>query len=104
MKLNELDIGNINGYLKITDLENIFDVFTDKRDNAVFNLNESLYINVDPSVLPEHICSSEMHWTTLSYILYGTTRLAWLLMKINNVDAKDVFVSKKPGERIRYLP
>ena len=104
MKLSDLDITETGRYLKITDLENIFDIYIDKRDNAVFNLNETLYINVDKNALPEHICTSEMHWTTLSYVLYGTTRLAWLLLKVNGVDATDIFKAKQPGEKIKYLP
>ena len=41
MKLVDLDITDTGRYLKITDLENIFDIYTDKRNNAVFNVNES---------------------------------------------------------------
>lgn len=40
----------------------------------------------------------------LSYKLYGTTRLAWLLMKLNDVDASNVFDQKMPGDKIWYLP
>ena len=104
MKLVDLDIDETGRYLKITDLENIFDIFTDKRENAVFNLNESLYINVDRNSLPQHICTAEMHWTTLSYVLYGTTRLAWLLLKVNDVGPDEIFKAKQPGDKIRYLP
>ena len=104
MKLVDLDTEYTGKYLKITDLENIFDIFIDKRKNAVFNMNETLYINIDKTTLPEHVCSSEMHWTTLSYQIYGTTRLAWLLLKINDVEAKDIFVAKQPGDVIKYLP
>ncbi|MBP5784267.1 MAG: hypothetical protein J6W16_01615, partial [Methanobrevibacter sp.] len=63
MKLVDLDIEETGKYLKITDLENIFDIVVDKRENAVFNANETLYINVDRDLLPEHIVTSEMHWT-----------------------------------------
>ena len=94
MKLVDLDISETGNYLKITDLENIFDIYVDKRNNAVFNANETLYINVNKDTLPEFVCSSPMHWTILSYKIYGTTRLAWLLLKINNIDMKDVFVPR----------
>lgn len=104
MKLVDLDISETGKYLKITDLENIFDIYVDKRNNAVFNLNETLYINVDVSQLPEFICNAEMHWTTLSYKIYGTTRLAWLLLKVNNVDARQIFDAKQPGDKVKYLP
>ena len=104
MKLYDLELNETNNYLKITDLENMFDVFTDKRNNIVFDLNKTLYINVDPSRLPVYECTAEMHWTLISYKLYGTTRLAWLLWKINKVDAGNIFVAKQPGEKVKYIP
>lgn len=91
-------------YVKVTDLENMFDTFVDFRDNRVFDLNRTLYINVDPDRLPTFTIDVEMHWTTISYKIYGTTRLAWLLWKLNNIDASNIFISKKPGEVVKYLP
>ena len=104
MKLVDLDIEETGRYLKITDLENIFDIHVDKRGNAVFNMNETLYINVDRNSLPSFTCTSEMHWTTISYAIYGTTRLAWLLLKLNNVEPIELFNAKQPGDKILYMP
>ena len=39
----------------------------------------------------------------MSYIIYGTTRLAWLLMKLNKVKAADVFAQLKAGTTVKYL-
>lgn len=102
--LMELDNDDINSTLKITDLENMFDIFQDKRGNLVFDVNKTLYINVDKDVLPEFICDHEMHWTLISYKLYSTTRLAWLLWKINDIGPADIFTAKQPGDKIKYLP
>ena len=55
------------------DLENMFSIHVDKRDNYVFNLNET------------------------------ATRLAWLLMKLNNVKAENIFDPKKAGDTIYYV-
>ena len=85
ISLMQLDNADINVTLKITDLENIFGVYQDKRKNLVYDINETLYINVDKSILSTFICDCDMHWTLISYKLYGTTRLAWLLWKINDV-------------------
>lgn len=104
MKLVDLDIDEVNSYLKITDLENLFDVFIDKRQNVVFDVNKTLYIDVDPSKLPEFVVDTPMHWTLISFKIYGTTRLAWLLWKLNRVDARTIFDAKQPGEKIKYLP
>lgn len=45
-----------------------------------------------------------MHWTLISYKIYGTTRLAWLLLKLNNVQTKDIFKIINAGESIVYFP
>ena len=45
-----------------------------------------------------------MHWTLISYKIYGTTRLAWLLWKANNVQMADTFKVKMPGDIVYYLP
>jgi hypothetical protein len=52
-----LNNDDINQNLKITDLENIFELYQDKRGNLVFDLNSTLYINVDKSTLPEFTCN-----------------------------------------------
>lgn len=104
MKLFDLEINETDNYLKVTDLENMLDVFTDKRGNIVFDLNRTIYINVDPNRLPEYECKAQLHWTTISYNIYGSTRLAWLLWKLNNIDASNIFQAKQPGDKVKYLP
>lgn len=106
MKLREMEDIQIKDreWLKITDLENIFDVHIDKNGNYFYNINNSLYINVDENILNEYICSCSMHWPLISYKIYSTTRLAWLLMKLNNVECKDIFKKKEAGDKIKYLP
>ena len=104
MKLVDLEDQQFDSTLKITDLENMFDIFVDKRLNRVFNLNSSLYVNVDKSLLQTFQCDYPMHWTLISYHIYNTTRLAWLLWKVNDVSPRDVFKAKQPGEVVYYLP
>ena len=101
MRLSELEL-NLD-FIKITDLENIFNVYQDKNNNYFYNLNSTVYINANNDTLRTYICNYEMHWPLISYKLYGTTRLAWLLLKINNVQPKDIFKTKKPGDSIKYL-
>lgn len=104
MKLQDIDDQDFNSFLKIYDLENMFDVNVDAKGKRVFNLNKTLYVVVDTEKLPEFICSSEMHWPLISYKIYGTTRLAWLLWKLNDVKASDVFKAKQPKDVVKYLP
>ena len=39
----------------------------------------------------------------MSYNIYGTTRFAWLLMKINNIDASKMFDPVLPGQKVLYV-
>lgn len=99
MKLMDLN----QEFVKITDLENMFKITIDSNNNYVFNLNETIYLNIDKSNLNTYTCSYISFWPLISYKLYNTTRLAWLLMKINDVSAKDMFKALEPGDIIYYL-
>lgn len=100
---NMLKDANINDYnLSKADLENILAVYTDKNNNLMLNLNETLYI-AGIKKLETTMVNHPIHWSTLSYQLYGTTRLAWLLIKINNISAKNIFNKIEPDIPISYL-
>lgn len=75
----------------ITDLENALSIYKNKDGNYIYNLNETVYLNIPTSRLEIYIPDHPSHWPLISYKLYNTTRLAWLLMKVNHIDAKDVF-------------
>ena len=45
MKISNFDIDD-RRYLKVSDLDNLFSVRKDSRGNYVYNLNETIYINV----------------------------------------------------------
>ena len=97
------DILDSPKWLKQTDFENFFNVYVDKRQNYVFNLNTSIYLNMSDSSLQTYQLTHDMHWPLISYMLYGSTRFAWLLLKINNVSTADVFKIKHNGDVIKYL-
>lgn len=91
-------------YWKTTDFENLFDINSDRLGRYGFNLNENLYLDIPDSALNTYTCQySEMHWPLISYIIYGTTRLAWLLMKLNNVSVKDMFTPKRASDTVKYI-
>lgn len=100
IKLNE---SNIDLRLKKYDLENMLSIFKDKNNNFVFNLNETLFINVSFDSLLPYKVNYPMHWSLISYKLYGTTRLAWLLLKLNNVACEDIFKKVDSNTAIVYL-
>ena len=95
---------NERAYLKMTDLENFFNVYLDKRGNYVYNLNTSIYFDIEDNALEEYVLNHDMHWTLISYKLYQTPRLAWLLMKLNNISAADVFKKRLASEKVKYIP
>lgn len=104
MKISDFEDEDTIGYLKITDFENFFTVHEDKNDRYFYNLNETLYFNVDKDSLSDYVCTMTMHWPLISYKLYGTTRLAWLLWKLNDIGPADIFKAKNPGDVIKYIP
>ena len=90
-------------YIKITDFENILSIYIDKKNNYFFNLNSTVYINISDDQILTYVCDFELQWPLISYKIYGTTRLAWLLMKINNVNIKDVFKTVPIGTKVKYI-
>ena len=89
-------------YLMLQDLENMLTVHADKRGNYVFNLNQGIYVSISRDHLSYFTLTHPMHWPVISYIIYDTTRLAWLLMLVNNVKIDRAFDIIQPGESILY--
>ena len=92
------------GYLKVADLENMFDVFTDEQGRYYYNLNETVYLNINESQLERYVVKYECQWPLISYQIYGTTRLAWLLMKVNKVPPQRMFKALRPSDEVLYPP
>lgn len=105
MKIYDLktDSSRETEYLKITDLDNVFNIVVDKRNNFIYNLNSTLYLSIDKSNLLLHQLDHDAYWTTISYKIYGSTRLAWLLMKLNNVGVKETLNIKHAGDVVYYI-
>lgn len=98
LKNSGIDINNSKA-----DLENILSLYTDKNNNLVFNLNETIYLNFPSSCYETIIVDHPIHWSTLSYKLYGTTRLAWLLLKLNFVPIDLMLKQIEPKTTVVYL-
>lgn len=102
MKISDIATGSAKDTLKITDLENIFNIYEDD-GNYYYNLNETLVIDFNKDQLSRYVVTHDMHWPTISYQLYETTRLAWLLMKANKVDKRAAF-DVIPAGTVVYFP
>jgi len=83
MKISDID--SESNVVSMLDFENFFDITTDRNGYKRYNLNSTLYLNYSYGDLLEYVPSHDLHWTTVSYNIYGTTRLAWLLCKINKI-------------------
>ena len=89
--------------VKFDDLETTFNIYQDKYNYFYYNLNSTVYISIPSSRLKTYVCQHDVHWPTISYNLYGTVRLAWLLMKINNITPMISFKIIPAGSQIKYL-
>lgn len=99
MKISEFD-----NEVKLVDFENFFEIYEnkyDKRKPYVYNLNSTVYFKGVPK--KTFRLKHDMFWTTISYELYNTTRLWWILMKVNNVDTKNLFEPVRADETVKYL-
>jgi len=89
-----------------TRYENIFKVFKvlKDKDNSyyLYNINNKVIIpdNLDNNVYSTITISRNTAWTTLSYKLYGTIDLWWLIFLINK--PKDIFLARS-GESYKYI-
>lgn len=85
------DVEEYTPDMKFTDFENFFTVHQNDDGKMFYNLNETLYINIPEDRLQSYTLKKNMFWTTISYVLFETTSLAWLLMKINDVKPLNMF-------------
>lgn len=84
------------------DYANIFTTYVDDNGYSFYNLFNNINIDgdVDPSLYSEDYIYSHNSWYQLAYKYYGTTRLWWILLVINNVNNPfDV----NPGTKIKIL-
>lgn len=89
--------------LTFVDFENFLNIYQDKDDFYFYNLNSTLYLDVPESRLKKFPCQHDLHWSTISYKIYGTVRLAWLLMKINHITPATAFNIVPAGSIVKYL-
>lgn len=70
-------------------LANLFLQFKDKNGKTVFNVNDTLtfdFSDTASSIFINHVVGEKDTYQTISYRYYGTTRLWWIIAKINNVE------------------
>ena len=86
------------------DLEQMLNVYLDEHGMWNLNINSSFYaINLPDEILSGYVLPSDMRWPSISFQIYGTTRLAWLLMKLNGIKDGDIFKVMPAGHAVKYL-
>jgi len=86
------------------DMEQMLNAYLDDQNVWTLNINSSFYaVDIPEEVFSYYITTSELHWPTISYNIYGTTRLAWLLMKLNGIKDGNIFNRIPSGKAVRYL-
>ena len=86
------------------DLDKMFSLFIDEKGRWQYNLNSTFYlIDIPDEVCQWYICPTDMHWPSIAWKVYGSTRLAWFLMKLNDIRDQNIFEQVKAGTKIRYL-
>lgn len=86
------------------DMANLFIQFLDKNNNYVYNINDSVALNfLDPSdsLVSIYAVGDKDTFQTIAYKFYGTTRLWWLVARLNNVS--DAFERPKSGTYLKIL-
>lgn len=104
MKSDRTKISDIDSSTKIVDFENFFDVYEDSNtvgNPYFFNLNSTVYI--EGIHTNNFTLKHDMFWTTISHVLYGTTRLWWVLMKINDVRMDKTLDVVKAASTVKYI-
>lgn len=73
------------------DLANMFSEYTDEYNNITYNLLRTLTIkgidNPQTGYVNKYRTKESDNWHIVSYNHYGTTRLWWLLCKVNGISA-----------------
>lgn len=103
MRLTDLSQENL-GYLQLQDFENILNVGLIDNKYYIYNLNSTLYIKADSNNgIQTYVLRTAAHWPLISYLIYGTTRLWWLLCKLNDENINNIFNAKEIGTEIKYI-
>lgn len=85
-----------------TRYENIFKVYQTEDQKYFYNILNSIVLpeKLDESVIDKIKLSKRIPWTTLSFQLYGTQFLWWLIFILNR--PKNIFYAD-PGIEYKYI-
>lgn len=74
-------------------------------NNYVYNIMRTLYIVdvdfIEKSYFKYYRVNNNETWNSISYNIYGTNRLYWLILKLNGI--KDPTFDPAPGSKLKYI-
>ena len=91
--MKSFEIQNLNYTLQDTDLANLFNIYLDStmsNNTLQFSINRTLNLtglnNISKKYFIEYTTIDGDTWALISYKNYDTTRLWWLICKLNNIN------------------
>mgnify|MGYP001429592519 CR=1 FL=1 len=84
--------------------ENIFKVYIDDSNNRlIYNLNTSINFpeEISPDFFDQFTLDRKVPWTTISYNIYSTIHLWWMITELNRVS--NPIIMPKPGTVYKYI-
>jgi hypothetical protein len=84
--------------------ENLFNVYQNDKDQYFYNILSKVNFpsNMDSAYFDTYVVpNSNMPYTLISYKLYGTTLLWWLICSVNNITNPVFFI--QAGTKIKVL-
>lgn len=101
--MRQNDLNDIDYELTEHHYENIFDVYVDEDVGYFFNILKTVNFpeNIDPSTYYEYEIRHGDSWASISWRVYKSTLLWWVLCSLNNV--MDPLKDLISGEKIKIL-
>lgn len=90
--------------LKITRLENLFNIYLDEKNRFFYNLLRTVYFDeqsIPPEIYKYYTVMNGDTYTFISYKVYGTIDLWWLVCSLNNINNPTQI--PEPGTRLKIL-
>ena len=85
------------------DMANLFNIYSSVEGNLYFNINRTVVIkgveNLLAGVYSQYMVREGDQWTTISFKLYNTIELWWLICKFN--DVTDATLGPIPGSLLK---
>lgn len=102
--MKQFEINELSNLLK-EDFANLFNVYQNKEHKYFYNINRGLFLKNLDEMAPGYFSQYEIKykdtWPLISYKIYGTIELWWLVCKANNI--LDPTFDPVVGENIQIL-